>query len=282
MTPRRPSAPSGFSRLDIARAVAVMVVLVLFLGVGLERRDDGIAYPEPVSVDSDTEPIASEAGVFRTRETELAVAPGFAGKPQAHARSPEIYRRLRAYPGAPPRISHGLTEEEFHETSCNACHRRGGWVARFGTYAPVTPHPGYTACLQCHVPLDELVGRARPASEDALVCDQCHIDPDAPLATFVEIDWRPAEWPETDRQAMEGSPHVIPHGVESRSNCLACHAGPATVVGLRTDHPERGNCRQCHVPAGDADAVWPPVGEAGTMDAADSGDRGSAQDGGRS
>lgn len=256
MTSQRSSEPSGFSRLDIARAVAVMVVLVLVVGAGLERRDDGLAYPEPVSVDRMEEPIASEADVFRIRETELAVAAGFAGDPRAHARSPDIYRRLRAYPGAPPRIPHGVTEEEFRATSCNVCHRRGGWVARFGTYAPVTPHPEYASCLQCHAPLDELVGRARPASADALVCDQCHIDPDAPLATFVEIDWRPAEWPETDRQAMEGSPHVIPHGVELRSNCLACHGGPGSVVGLRTDHPERRACRQCHVPAGDEDAAW--------------------------
>lgn len=260
MTSQRSSDPSGFSRLDIARAVAVMVVLVFVVGAGLEQRDDALAYPEPVSVDRAEEPIPAEARVFRTREAELAVAPGFAGKPQAHARSPEIYRRLRAYPGAPPRIPHGLTEEEFLATGCNVCHRRGGWVARFGTYAPVTPHPEYASCLQCHAPLDELVGRARPASADALVCDQCHIDPDRPLATFVAIDWRPAEWPETDRQAMEGSPHVIPHDVELRNDCVACHAGPGAVVGLRTDHPERVNCRQCHLPAGDEGAVWPAVG----------------------
>lgn len=270
MTANRPSDPSGFSRLDIARAVALMVVLVLVVGAGLDRAGEERTYPRPVAVDSTEPPIDSEADVFRIEEGELAVAPSFAGDPQAHARSPDIYRRLRAYPGAPPRIPHGLTEEEFRATSCNVCHRRGGWVARFGTYAPVTPHPEYASCLQCHAPRDELVGRARPASADALVCDQCHIDPDASPPTFVEIDWQPAEWPETDRQAMEGSPHVIPHGVEFRGNCVACHAGPATVVGLRTDHPERVNCRQCHVPASSEDGVWPPAPEAGTTGAGDS------------
>ena len=30
---------------------------------------------------------------------------------------------------------------------------------------------------------------------------------------------------------------------------MACHGGPAAVEEIRTTHPERGNCRQCHVPA---------------------------------
>jgi cytochrome c-type protein NapB len=281
MTPPRPSAPSGFSRLDIVRAVAGMVVLVLVLGAGLDRGEDGLAYPQPVAADSLNEPIAAEANVFRTREGELGVAPDFAGKPQAHARSPDIFRRLRAYPGAPPRIPHGLTKEEFRTTSCNACHRRGGWVARFGAYAPVTPHPEYASCVQCHVPLDELVGRPLPAPDDTLVCDQCHIDPDAPLPTFVEIDWQPAPWPEIGRQAMEGSPNVIPHDLEFRTNCLACHAGPGAIVGVRTDHPERVNCRQCHVPAVADDAVWPPEGGAAATSAAGSGGEDGSPGGGR-
>lgn len=252
---------TGFSRLTIVRAVAVMAVLVLVVGAGLDRRDEPLPYPEPTLGTGSTEPIAAEAGVFSVREEELAVAPAFPGDQRGHARSPTIYRRLRAYPGAPPRVSHGLTEEEFRSTSCNACHRRGGWVARFGAYAPVTPHPEASSCLQCHVPLDELVGRPRPASPDAVVCGQCHVNPGDPKATFVATDWVPAEWPETGRQAMEGSPNLIPHSVESRSACLACHGGPAAVVGLRTPHPERVNCRQCHVPVGDADGVWPPPGD---------------------
>lgn len=253
--------PSGFRRLDIVRGVAIMAVLAMVVGAGLEREPVGLEYPPPVADRGADEPIASEANVFRVSVDELGVAPDFQGNRQAHVRSLEIYRRLRAYPGAPPRVPHGLSDDEFRSTSCNVCHRRGGWVARFATYAPVTPHPEYGSCLQCHVPLDELVGRPLPESEDALVCAQCHVDPDAPLATFVATDWRAADWPETDLQAMPGSPHRIPHGVQARNNCRACHTGPGAVVELRTDHPERASCRQCHVPAVSEDDEAPPLDE---------------------
>lgn len=263
----RPGDDSGFSRLDIARAVALMVVFVVFVGMALESRRDGWTHPEPSPAAGEAEPIATEAGVFRLRTEDLAVAPEYIEDRGAHPRSLDIYRRLRAYPGAPPRIPHGLTQEEFRRGSCNACHRRGGWVARFGTFAPVTPHPEYGSCLQCHLPRAELVALPLPEADARLVCGQCHVDPDAPPRLFVESEWRPAAWPETDIQAMEGSPHAIPHAIRGRSNCLACHAGPAAIAALRVDHPERSNCRQCHVSVvggedgvhqGEIGDAWPP------------------------
>ena len=30
--------------------------------------------------------------------------------------------------------------------------------------------------------------------------------------------------------------------------CIACHSGPASIAEIRSSHPERGNCRQCHMP----------------------------------
>ncbi len=142
---------------------------------------------------------------------------------------------------------------------CNICHLRGGYVARFGAYAPVTPHPEYSSCLQCHVGNDTVVGTPLPtqASEDS--CRQCHVDPDAAAPTFVEHDWIAAQWPERGRRAMEGSPLWIPHGRHLRSNCLACHSGPGALSEIRTDHPERVNCLQCHVPAPEDDIVFRPV-----------------------
>jgi len=251
--------PVGFGRLDIARAVAVMLAFVLLVGAMIDR-DEPPGFPAPVPDGSAIAPIASEAGVFRLRPEELAVATSFVGDRQGHRRSLEIYRRLRAYPGAPPRIPHGLTDEEYRTGRCNVCHEKGGWVARFGTYAPVTPHPEYGSCLQCHAPSDELVGVPLPESERTLVCVQCHVDPDRAPATFVPTDWRAAAWPDTDVQAMDGSPHVVPHDVAGRSNCLACHAGPSAIAELRTDHPERVSCRQCHVPAGGAEVEPEPGG----------------------
>lgn len=224
-----------------------MAALVVLAGKTVDRGGEVPNYPAPPTHGAEVEQIASEAGVFRVMESELGVTPSFVGGSTAHARSLDMYRRLRAYPGAPPRIPHGLTEEEYRRSSCNPCHLRGGWVARFGTYAPVTPHPEYASCLQCHVPQDGLVGRAHPITDNSTVCAQCHIDPDAPPETFVELDWEPAAWPATNVQAMPESPHRIPHDFQTRSNCLSCHSGPGAVTELRTDHPERVNCRQCHV-----------------------------------
>ena len=43
------------------------------------------------------------------------------------------------------------------------------------------------------------------------------------------------------------SPPVIPHKTFMRENCTACHTGPAAREEIRTPHPERARCRQCHV-----------------------------------
>jgi cytochrome c-type protein NapB len=45
---------------------------------------------------------------------------------------------------------------------------------------------------------------------------------------------------------MPASPPPIPHALQMRENCRACHAGPGAVAELRTTHPERVTCRQCH------------------------------------
>lgn len=270
MTRHAHDAP-GFSRLNIARGVAVLAAIVVFVGAALERGTEGIRYPAPVPRGEGESGLMSEAQVFRLGTEDLAVAPDFVVARPAHPRTLAFSRRLRAYPGAPPRIPHGLTREEFERTSCNVCHERGGWVARFGTYAPVTPHPEQVTCLQCHLPQDDLVGRSLP-EPGSLVCNQCHVDPDRRPAMYVELDWRPAAWPRTELRAMSESPHLIPHDVESRSNCLACHGGPGAVAELRTDHSERMNCRQCHVPAGGGpDDVFDPVAEGAPPSARTSG-----------
>jgi cytochrome c-type protein NapB len=42
------------------------------------------------------------------------------------------------------------------------------------------------------------------------------------------------------------APPVIPHALFLREDCLACHGGPAAREAIRTTHPERTRCRQCH------------------------------------
>lgn len=244
--PRMPGRVVG-----IAAAIGVMVAGILLLGPGLAPWSE--AFPgTPVDLlVPPEEPIAAEAGVFRMRPGDLAADPDAQRRPEAHPRTLRMYRALRAYPGAPPRIPHGLTDEEFRAGRCNVCHEKGGYVARFAAYAPVTPHPELFGCLQCHVPDDALVGREFPRQTSGRdVCLQCHILDRAP-PLWVELDWAPRPWPELDGAALEGSPPVVPHGFQLRQNCMACHVGAGAVEEIRTDHGDRANCRQCHVAVDD-------------------------------
>jgi cytochrome c-type protein NapB len=193
-------------------------------------------------------PIAAEADVFRLTPADLAVPAGAEPRPTAHPRTLAMYRSVRAYPGAPPRIPHGVTREEVARGACNSCHERGGYAPRLGLYAPVTPHPEYAQCMQCHVADETLVGLPPPDGTRSSTCRQCH-RLGVETSPFTPTGWQGPAWPALDRRAMEGSPPWIPHDLQMRGNCLACHAGPGSVVEIRTTHPERASCRSCHVPA---------------------------------
>ena len=134
----------------------------------------------------------------------------------------EYYSR-RQYPGSPPFVPHPVEEGFNDEVDCLACHAAGGWVEEYGRHAPVTPHPEMSSCRQCHMP--------RGAGD-----------------LFRETDWMSVPPPRLGGSFLPGSPPPVPHRLQMRENCLACHAGPGAVTSLRAEHAERGNCRQCHVP----------------------------------
>ena len=48
-------------------------------------------------------------------------------------------------------------------------------------------------------------------------------------------------------KVLPGSPPLIPHDIQGRQKCAACHVGPSSPRELRTSHPERLNCMQCHI-----------------------------------
>lgn len=223
MRPGDSDAALGRRLLGIVVAVLFMSAAVLLGGTLFRPVGEG-GSNAGVHLVGAADPIAEEADVFRTRSSDLAVEPTVPPRGGARPRTLSGFRALRAYPGAPPRIPHELGDGEFLEVACNQCHQRGGWVARFGAYAPVTPHPEYANCLQCHVPR-------------------------ATEALFRPTGWVAASWPPVGTRAMDGSPPVIPHPLDMRANCLACHGGAGAVAEVRTTHPGRTNCRQCHVPA---------------------------------
>ncbi|NER13655.1 cytochrome C [Leptobacterium flavescens] len=166
--------------------------------------------------------IPSEAGVFERSE----FAAEYANIPvdENHFRTLETYYDNRAYHGAPPSIPHPVESEiSMGGKVCLKCHQNGGFVEKYSAYAPVTPHPDMINCRQCHV--------AENASN-----------------LFKETNWEKKDAPAVGvNNAMEGSPPVIPHQLQLRENCLSCHAGPSAPVEIRVTHPERINCRQCHV-----------------------------------
>lgn len=243
-----------FQRIvTIGGIVALMVIVLLSL------TDDLVsprAATDPATVDRIMKPVRTvpaEADVFRIRAADLAMDPSSERRPDAQPRNLSLHRGLRAFPGAPPRITHGLESQELRSPDCNACHVQGGYSPRFGAYVPVTPHPELEGCLQCHVPDGELVGIGFPDPVPGAVCYQCHTTVEDRSMTFVSLDWPEPDWPDIGQRAAEGSPPWIPHDLHFRGNCLACHGGPGAVAEIRTDHPEWANCRQCHVPGPPSD-----------------------------
>ena len=105
---------------------------------------------------------------------------------------------------------------------CNVI-KNGGFVEKFNAYAPVSPHPDMVNCRQCHV----------PQQVQTLLKGTNFYKQDAPKVGV--------------NNALVGSPPIIPHQIQMRENCLACHAGPSAPKEIRVTHPERINCRQCHV-----------------------------------
>lgn len=134
----------------------------------------------------------------------------------------EYYSR-RQYPGSPPFIPHKVEEADLAPIECLACHARGGWTEELKRHTPITPHPEQVACRQCHVAMTE-------------------------AKLFVDNNWMSVAPPRLGRAALPGAPPPIPHELQTRGNCIACHVGPGTVATIRVEHPSRGNCRQCHVP----------------------------------
>lgn len=142
----------------------------------------------------------------------------------------------RLFDGAPPVIPHAAMGAR-----CVACHQQDGVaVAELG-FSPPSPHEitvGMSAtsrCEQCHV-----YARTESPTAGADAAPQPWV-----RSRFVGL----AQDLRSGRRLYPGAPPVMPHATLMRENCRACHTGQAAREEIRTDHPERLNCRQCHVEA---------------------------------
>ncbi|MBG6131847.1 cytochrome c-type protein NapB [Aquimarina sp. EL_43] len=201
-----------------------LVLFIAFITIWNYSYQEGLEESYIPIEESSTETfIPLESGVFKRSGLALE----YANMPvdEEHQRSLDTYYDNRAYPGAPPSIPHPVKEEmSLGANTCLQCHENGGFVTKFNAYAPVTPHPEMVNCRQCHV----------VQNTETL---------------FTENGFAKAHAPKVGmNNALPGSPPMIPHQIQMRENCLSCHAGPAAPKEIRVSHPERINCRQCHVP----------------------------------
>lgn len=129
----------------------------------------------------------------------------------------------RAYDGAPPRIPHAIDERST--SACLACHADGVVIA--DRIAPRMSHPVFQNCTQCHVSLEKPQLESAGSPRDNAFAGSL---------------------PEPGVRFLPGSPPVMPHPLWMRQTCASCH-GALGPPGLRTTHPERQSCEQCHAPA---------------------------------
>ena len=133
----------------------------------------------------------------------------------------------RSFNGAPPTIPHPV--DQMSSTSCMACH--GGGAKTETLRISKMSHQFLANCTQCHV-------ESSPQHMAAVVFRQ---------NTFVGL---PA--PTGGPRAFSGAPPMIPHSTWMRVDCMSCH-GTTGMYGIRSTHPWRQNCQQCHAPSSQLD-----------------------------
>ena len=216
-----PAGRPGRRMAKLLAVVAFMMVVVWIAGESLRNR--GTAEQARRRTGMTRDDLMHASAQFQ--KDHAVTRSVFAGPTdvESNLRDLSLYYSRRAFAGAPPEIPHRVNPGEFFARDCNICHEKGGFVAEFNAYSPLTPHPNYENCMQCHVAVEE-------------------------VRLFAESDWVSTEPPKLDRAALPGGPPPIPHTLQLRENCVSCHAGPAAPLAIRTRHPERENCIQCHVP----------------------------------
>ncbi len=150
----------------------------------------------------------------------------------------------RAYDGAPPVIPHPPLGAE-----CTVCHTALGQAMPGIGFAPANPHLAM-ASGSAESAGGSLVAPTvtrGPDSGTFANCRQCHV------FQFDQGSFRESNFQGLLQQRSiadrlyPGAPPVMPHSTSMRENCVACHATESARPEIRCSHPERFNCRQCHM-----------------------------------
>jgi nitrate reductase (cytochrome), electron transfer subunit len=185
------------------------------------------------AANSDRSLYVAEVSTLRTQLPKLTDS--FERKPGD--RQAALARRAvrRAYDGAPPTVPHPVDERAV--PNCSVCHQDG---ARIGdVIAPAMSHAPFQSCQQCHVP-GAVTAPPLVAANDAHGQSSS-----APWAT--KNEFTALRFGGVGERAWIGAPPVMPHPLWMRQQCDSCH-GVSGHPGLRTSHPERQSCVQCHAP----------------------------------
>ncbi len=245
-SPTEPAAPAA-SRAVQVLAVGVVSLTLLAFGAGLRQAEQRTVAAGPVVPSevtsaplSDAPADAPQAVAYAERPASLSLNAGFTSA-LADLRQREVdpfepreagsladkrealaaRAQRRAYAGAPPVIPHQVAARSA--ASCLACHEDGLQVG--DRTASAMPHRLLSNCLQCHAPPPPAALAGRDGAPDSAFAGQ--------------------EEPVAGERAWPGAPPVIPHGTSMRERCVACH-GPTGAAPLRTTHPWRVSCTQCH------------------------------------
>ena len=146
-----------------------------------------------------------------------------------------------AYDGAPPIIPHPVRQSSASE--CYACHQEGVKLAAH--QASTIPHGSFQVCTQCHA----MAAPNLPWGDQSEGLDD---DPREVANNFVGM---PASTKGPRWNSI--SPPQIPHKTFMRERCGSCH-GVAGRNAIRSSHPYRQSCEQCHAPQ--AEVEWRPGG----------------------
>ncbi len=130
---------------------------------------------------------------------------------------------LRAFEGAPPAMSHSANFSAKSKT-CLDCHDQGMTIG--DRVAHAMSHEPLANCSQCHVEEG-----AASLGEELMLPDN----------SFEGI-----RYTRRGEASISGAPPAMPHGTQMRTRCLSCH-GEFGYPGLKTTHPKRVNCIQCHI-----------------------------------
>ncbi|HYG22981.1 MAG TPA: nitrate reductase cytochrome c-type subunit [Verrucomicrobiae bacterium] len=240
--------------------VALVTIAVSGYFMGLRQTSSALKAPEPKStitsdslrrsaLETNDVPIASgyvkqdwirqghNAGwtnhLARLVQTAASNSTNFFASESDRALALQERSLRRAYNGAPPVVPHPIQQDS--SAGCLACHESG--LAIKDRVAPRISHPHYASCTQCHVPAG---GTQLPVQNAALR---------EPLALN---RFGGAPEPGRGERAWIFAPPAIPHSTLMRTDCLSCH-GATGRFALRTPHPERHSCMQCHVPSANLD-----------------------------